>query len=210
MFLLLVGSYFCWYYLFWLPLAPLHGIFFAHIRKESVAFIFDQNLNFILKSEKKAKLIFDETVEEAKKAQKKWSHAPSGIVGRVSADLLFDADRWTEVDSPTRQEIDKAVVLWNETNPEDEIHTLIRFGELLQDGKIQCPVDKVYVVPWLRVRSAMIPKTIGAFAGYCRQLQELLNQEVTTNLNNYGIIVLICCMLICGGMFAFKALKLGV
>ena len=209
MFLMLVGSYFGWYFLFWEKLRPLWGLFHAHMRKESAAFTFDKNLNFVLKSEKKAKLIFDETVGEAKKAQKVWDHSPSGMIGRVQTDLIFDEGEWTDVSSPNRQEIDKAVVMWNETNPEDEIHTLIMFGHLLQTGKIQCPIDKDIVIPWLRIRAAMTPKSIGNFAGYIRQLSETIGVESVQNLNNYGILILVACGLISVSMFAFKALKLG-
>ena len=108
-----VGSYVGWHFLFWEPIFPLHGIFYAHIRKEQAAFVFDTNLNFVLKSEKKAKLIFNETAVQAKKAQKVWDYSPSGMIGRVTTDIIFDNDRWTELDSPARQEIDKTVTICN-------------------------------------------------------------------------------------------------
>ena len=205
----LVGSYFAWYFLFWLPLQPFWGLFHARMRKESAAFTFDKNLDFVLKSEKKAKLIFDETVIEAKKVQKVWDHSPSGIMGVTSVDLIFDAyGEWVDINSPVRQEIDKSVVLWNETNPEDEIHTLLLFSRLLHEGKIQCPVDKDVIIPWLRIRAAMTPKSIGNFAGYIRQLSETIGVESVQNLNNYGILILVACGGVCCLMFASKWLKL--
>jgi hypothetical protein len=204
-----VGSYVGWHVLFWSPLKPLWGLFYAAIRHEQVAFTFDSNLNFVLKSEKKAKLIFNETPEQAKKAQKVWDYSPSGMIGKTTADLILDADRWTELDSPARQEIDKAVTIWNEAHPgTDEIHTLLRFGALLQAGMITCPIDSTITVPWLRIRSAFSPKSMGAFAGYTRQLAKLSEQTKQEDLNKYGIYILVFSLLICIMMIGVKVLKL--
>lgn len=204
-----VGSYVGWYVLFWSPLKPLWGLFYAAIRHEQVAFTFDSNLNFVLKSEKKAKLIFNETPEQAKKAQKVWDYSPSGMIGKTTADLILDADRWTELDSPARQEIDKAVTIWNEAHPgTDEIHTLLRFGALLQSGMITCPIDSTITVPWLRIRSAFAPKSMGAFGGYCRQIAKLSESKKQEDINQYAIWILVFSGAICLMLIAVKALHL--
>jgi len=204
-----VGSYVGWYFLFWQPISPLHGIFYAHIRKEQACFVFDNNLNFVLKSEKKGKLIFNETAAAAKKAQKVWDYSPSGMIGKVTTDLIFDGDRWTELDSPARQEIDKTVTVWNEAHPgTDEIHTLLRFGALLQSGMITCPIDSTVTVPWLRIRSAFAPKSMGAFAGYTRQIAKLSESKKQEDINHHAIWILVFCGAICLMMIAVKALHI--
>ena len=210
LFIGVVASYAAWYVLFWQPLKPLHGHFFAHVRKEFNAFVFNFYLKFVLKSEKEAKLLYNETIKEARLAQPDWEESPSGRMGRVQTDLIFDAHRWTEIGSPARNEIDKVVEVWNEAEKgKDEIHTLIKFSRYLQEGKIACPIDKTITVPWLRIRAAIFtPKTTGKWQGYIGQLAERLKKDQKSEFMMYGIYVLIFCALICVMMIGTKALHL--
>lgn len=205
-----IASFAAWYILFWLPLKPLHGHFTAHVRREFNAFVFNYYLKFILKSEKEAKLLYDETIREARLAQVDWEESPSGRMGRVQTDLIFDANRWTEIGSPARNEIDKVVQVWNEQQTgKDEIHTLLKFSKYLQEGKITCPIDKTVTVPWLRMRAAIFtPKTTGKWQGYIGQLAELLKKSDKTDFTMYGVYILIFCGLICGMMIVTRAMHL--
>ena len=213
MFIITVTTYAVWWFFFWMPLTPLHGHFKAHISKINSAFVFDEHLNFDLRSEKRAKLIFDETVKEAKEAQRDWHVAPSGLIGKVLTDLIFDGGRWTDLTSPERDEIERIADLWNETNPSDEIHTLMKFRRYLEQGKFAAMgvkeiVQPTYNVSWLRIDKA-IPKDHiqPMWDGYLRQLSERMNKDDSGNMSIYAYLVLGISALICIGMLAIKFLK---
>jgi hypothetical protein len=214
--LLLFAVFSCvlWYVLFWMPLKPLHGLFEAYMKKQFVAFVFDYNLKFILKSERNAKLLYDESIGAAKKAQPDWDDAPSGRIGKVQTDLIFDGDRWTEIGSPARKEIDACVQVWNEAQEyktereKDEIHTLIKFARYLHEGKVACNIRKEIIVPWIRIKSSLVTKSRGQWAGYIRQLANDMQAVDKSDYTMFGVYILVFCGFICIALILTKVLHL--
>ncbi len=204
------GSYAVWYFFFWMPLTPLHGHFKAHLYKIGSAFLFNENLHFLLKSEKKAKLIFDETIAEAKEAQRDWDYAPSGLIGKVLTDLIFDGARWTDPTSREREEIERIAMLWNDMNESDQVHTLGKFQRYLAEGKFAGMgvaefLKPTYTVSWLRIDKAIPRDHIQPmWDGYLRQAAEREADEADGSMTNYAYIILIMSALICIGMLAYK------
>ena len=199
------------YVFFWAPLKPLHGLFTSYQRKENAAFTFDENLNFVLKSEKKAKLLYDETIAEAKKAQPDWEQSAAGLIGRVSTELIFDPYGWTDVTSEARKEIDNTVEIWNasHTDGKDTIHTLLKFSRLLHEGAITAPIDKNFRVSWLRIYSAFPQLRLkSAWAGYLRQLAQQLLDDKKKDFTNMGIYLLLFCGIVDTMLIATGALGL--
>lgn len=207
LFLLGAGSYALWYFFFWVPLTPLHGHFTAHISKTNSAFVFDENLNFVLRSEKKSKLIFNETVAEAKEREGGWEVAPSGLIGRVVNDLIFDGGRWTDLNSPVRAEIERVAAEYNELNPDDEIHTLAKFHKRLCENKLgACPnIPRKYRVQWKRTDFAIPPDHVQTqWDGYLGQLARKMNSETVADMTMYAYLILGISGVICIGMLAIE------
>ncbi len=199
------------YVFFWAPLKPLHGLFTSYQRKENAAFTFDEHLNFVLKSEKKAKLIYNETIAEAKKAQPDWETSPSGLIGRVSTELIFDPFGWTDVTSEARKAIDNSVEIYNEAHQDgkDSIHTLLKFSRLLHDGAVSVPIEKNFRVSWLRIYSAFPQLRLkSAWAGYLRQLAQQLLDDKKSDFSNMGLWLLAFCALVDVMLMATGALGL--
>lgn len=136
LFLVSVTTYCLWLFFFWLPLKPVHGHFISHISHINSALVFDDTLKFDMRSEKKAKLIFDESIAASREQQRDWDYAPSGLIGRVQNDLIFDGGKWTDLKSPVRAEIERIAETHNEGNPNDEIHTLDKFYRYAIAGKL--------------------------------------------------------------------------
>jgi len=210
LFLLGVGTYAVWYFFFWVPLTPVHGHFTAHVSKINSALTFDENLNFVMRSEKKSKLIFDEKVSEARERQKDWEVAPSGLIGRVLNDLIFDGGKWTDLNSPVRAEIERIAAGYNELNPDDEIHTLEKFYRRLCEEKLgPCPtIKRTYKVDWKRIDFAIPPDHVQTqWDGYLGQLARKMNEDVATDMSMYAYLILGISGLICLGMLVIKFLK---
>lgn len=220
MFLVAATTYCLWLFFFWLPLKPVHGHFIAHISKINSALVFDDTLKFDMRSEKKAKLIYDESVADARSQQKDWDYAPSGLIGRVQNDLIFDGGKWTDLKSPIRAEIERLAGIYNEGNPQDEIHTLDKFYRCAIDGKLGgITVDNTgrkflgiipltYRVEWKRIDFAIPPNHVQTqWDGYLRQLAKTLNEDTNSDLSMYGYIILGMAALIDIGMLAIKFMK---
>lgn len=206
-FLIAVFSYAIWYFFFWIPLAPLHGHFKAHVSKTNSAFVFDQNNNFKMVSEKKAKLIYDIKTVEAKKLQKDWDVAPSGLIGRVLTDLIFDGGGWTNLESAVRSEIERLASVYNEMNPDDMVMTLSKFYRKASEGALgECKNIKLtYLVSWLRIDSAF-PKDHNQpqWGGYLDQLAIKLENAQKEDMNTYCYLILALSAVVCIGMLGIK------
>jgi hypothetical protein len=210
LFIMAVGTYVVWYFFFWAPLKPVHGHFVSHINGSNSALAFNEHLNFVMKSEKKAKLIFDETVKEAKEGEKDWEVAPSGLIGRVLNDLIFDGGNWTDVNSSVREHIERYAAIYNETNPDDEIHTLGKFYKCLCENKMgPCPeVKRNFRVDWKRIDFAIPPDHVQTqWDGYLGQLAKRMNEIENADVSMYGYIILGLSAMICIGMLVIKFIK---
>jgi hypothetical protein len=89
----------------------------------------------------------------AKKLQGgEWDRSPSVNCGGVDVDIVIDTDNWTIRSSPQHRAIERCASLWNETNPDDQIHSYSKFQRKLLEGKIECPeVKKETWVDWTRI-----------------------------------------------------------
>ena len=160
--IILAASEAIWQFFFWLPLKPVQGHFTAHTRKNNSAFVFNENLIFNMVSEKFAKLIFDMKVSEAKELQKDWDFAPSGLIGRVLSDLVFDGGGWTNLKSPVRADIENVAAMYNDMNPDDQVMTLGKFHRHLTAGKFNGiqgveNIKPTMTVDWVRIDMAIPP-----------------------------------------------------
>lgn len=210
LFIVCVGSYAIWWFFFWMPLSAVQGHFKAHISKINSALTFDEHLNFVMRSEKKAKLIFQTTVKEAREIQKDWDVAPSGLIGRVLNDLIFDGGQWLKLDSPVRAEIERVAAVHNDANPDNPVMELGKFYKELVKGTFGAceTIPRYYKVDWKRIDFAIPSDHIQPmWDGYLRQLARKLNTEDNADLTNYGYLILGISALICVGMLAIRYLK---
>jgi len=220
LFLICVGSYAIWFFFFWLPLKPVRGHFISHWNKTNSALTFDEHLNFVMRSEKKSKLIFDMPVKEAKTIQKFWKVSPSGLIGRVLCDLIFDGGKWLDMESPVRAEIERLAEIYNEGNHDDQIMTLGKFHQRAMEGKLggltqvngvtylNNTIPLTYIVPWKRIDFA-IPSDHDPvqWDGYLGQLAQKKAAEQSGSTNTICYIILGGTILIAIGMVATKFLN---
>jgi len=76
-------------------------------------------------------------VEIAKQMQAgEWEESPSVSIGGSDTDIILDADRWTVRGSPQNKAIVAYCEAWNDTYPEDQIHSFMKFQKYLLNGKI--------------------------------------------------------------------------
>ena len=200
-------AYFCawayWAHLQWDLMAPFHGLWIALQGHSEVIFKTDLNLNFILKSERGASLVFDHTrydslvehkfkiltsisrklrpvdqsVDFANFLQGSWESKPIVNVGSVPASVLLDANGWTKDVSPERTAIAEECDKFNDLNQNDQIHSLAKAWDYMDKGILDTPKNvKLYVtIPWVRVDNAY-PKERNAssWGGFVRQLAEVI------------------------------------
>lgn len=212
LFILTAASIAIWYFFFWMPLGPVQGHFTSHISKSNSALTFNENLIFLMQSEKKAKLIFDVSIKEAKELQKDWDYAPSGLIGKVLCDLVFATNDWTRIGSPTRIAIEQVAGKYNELNENDQVMTLGKFHHHLVAGKFNgiAGVEQInpnYKVSWRRIDFAIPEDHIQPmWDGYLRQLAKVLNDEQAGPSATFGYIILGGGILISLGMIAVRFL----
>ena len=225
-----------WAHLRWDMMAPFHGLYVAMMGHSDVIFKTDLMLNFILKSEAGACLVFekdrynalvehkykwltniskklrpvDQSTDFAKFLQGSWETKPVVNIGSIPASILIDANGWTKDVSPERAEIAKECDLWNEMNPNDQIHSLAKAWQYMNEGKIIKPPNvKLYVdVPWVRIDNAYSSsRNPASWGGFLRQLAENLARQAAKgglNMTWAGIIVFVSCLAISAGMFVMK------
>jgi len=187
----LVFSNAFWYFMFWSPLKPLHGLWKATWNRIDAVLLSDEDMNLKLVSEARGKLIFNEAIEEAKKAEKDWRNVTSGQIGIVGTDIILDLDKWTTPDTNTRYLIEEAVDEWNINNPDDQIHSFSKFMEYCEKGKISVEFPTMVYIDWIRLEAAF-PKNRNkaAYAGYIRQLAEKLDKEERSKLTDVSLYII--------------------
>lgn len=198
--IIFILSYVLWVKMKWGLMTPFHGLWVAMNGNSDVVFKTDLNLNFVLKSEYGARVIFDReryisiaidnslrsrirkrfrpgdpSVSVAKLLQGGWDSTPIVNIGSVPASILLDANGWTKEDSQERIAIAKECDFWNETNPEDQVHELQKAWKYMKEGKIVTPkgVNLYVTIPWIRVDNAY-PKSrnSASWGGFIRQIAE--------------------------------------
>ena len=193
-----------WAHFKWDMMAPFHGLGVAMSGHSDVVFKCDLNLNFILKSEAGACLVFekeryneiaadttklwnrirmkirpvDQSVSIAKFLQGSWETNPMVNIGSIPTSILLDANGWTKDVSPERTAIAAECDLYNDTNTNgDQIHSLAKAWKYMDSGRIPTPPNvKLYTVaPWIRIdNSYSSSRNSAAWGGFVRQLAETL------------------------------------
>ena len=192
-----------WAHLRWDMMAPFHGLYVAMTSHSDVIFKTDLNLNFILKSEAGACLVFekdrynvlvehkykfltgiskrlkpvDQSTDFAKFLQGSWETKPVVNIGSIPASILLDANGWTKDVSPERAAIAKECDIHNDMSPDDQVHSLAKAWQYMSEEKIPVPKNvKLYVnVPWVRIDNAYSSsRNPAAWGGFLRQMAENL------------------------------------
>lgn len=205
--ILLIFSNAYWYFMFWSPLKPLHGLWRATWDKIDLAIVSDVNLNLKLVSERFSKVIFNEPITEAKLSEVDWKEITSGQIGVVGTDIIVDIGKWTGNNNEDRYIIEEAVDKWNIDNPNDQIHSFFKFMKYVDEGMIKVDIKTTYLVDWVRIESAF-PKMRkkAAYAGYVRQLAEKFDKDDKTKFDTMAIYLLIGSCVISALMIAGKFL----
>jgi len=225
-----------WAHLRWDMMAPFHGLYVAMMGHSDVIFKTDLDLSFILKSESGACLVFekdrynnlvehkykfltniskklkpvDQSTDFAKYLQGSWETKKVVNIGSIAASILLDAFGWTKEVSPERAAIAKECDFWNETNPNDQIHSLGKAWQYMDKGKIITPpnVKLHVVVPWVRIDNAYSSsRNSAAWGGFLRQLAENIARgdfNKGMSMTTAGVIVFIACLSISALMFVMK------
>lgn len=195
--LMLVFSNAFWWFMFWSPIRPLHGLWRAAWGGTDAALLSDKDINLKLVSERGSKVIFDETIEDAKKNEKDWKNVTSGSFGVVGTDIILDLGKWTTPNTNERYMIEEAADQWNMEHPDDQIHSFYKFMTYIQEGKLEVATPTYMVVDWIRIESAF-PKNrnTSGYAGYIRQLAEKLDKEEKKPFTDAAIYILIGSVLI--------------
>ena len=209
---IIVVANFLWWWFFWVPLEPLHGHYFAYRKGVNSALVFDDNINLKLVTEGQAKLIFNESVEDAKELQKDWDEYPAGHIGTVHTDLIFDAKHWSSPKSRHTENIESMAEEWNVHHEDDQIRTYGKLIDYIRAGKITSPPGFEYeiVVPWNRIKAQYPEVRKPAMKdGYVRQFankMELVDKkQLSTNI---PLLVLIFGGFIVAMMWAARFLHL--
>jgi len=197
-----------WAHLRWDMMAPFHGLYVAMTSHSDVIFKTDINLNFVLKSESGACLVFekdrynalvehkykfltsiskklkpvDQSTDFAKFLQGSWETKPVVNIGSIPSSILLDANGWTKDVSPERAAIAKECDIWNEINSDDQIHSLAKAWQYMSEEKIPTPINvKLYVdVPWVRIDNAYSSsRNPASWGGFVRQLADILSREAS-------------------------------
>jgi hypothetical protein len=210
---LAIVAWVIWYYGQWKPFAPLHGLYYAYKAASNVAFIFDQNLIGEMVAEKDAKCIFDYSKYDFDLSALnyirsklfyyptvfldvqggEWERSPSAVCGGVPLDIIIDADNWTLRNSPQHKAIERCALVWNEMNPDDQIHSYSKFQKKLIAGEIECPeVKKEVAVSWTRI-DAGFPMDLeeSDWAGKRRQMAEQEYNQDQISKNKMALYILI-------------------
>jgi len=228
-------AYIFWVKMKWGMMTPFHGLWIAMNAGDEVVFKTDLHLNFVLKSEYGARVIFDReryesiavdnslrnrirkkfragdpAVSIAKLLQGSWDSAPVVNIASVPASILLDANGWTKDDSQEHTAIAKECDIWNDMNPEDQVHSLSKAWRYMNEGKIPTPIGvKLHVViPWIRVDNAY-PKSRNAasWGGFIRQIAEnIQNGSYKTGFSMTwaGVAVFLVAIGISAMMFVMK------
>lgn len=133
-------------------------------------------------------------------------------IGSVPASILLDANGWTKEDSQECKAIAKECDIWNEMNPNDQIHELSKAWRYMNEGKIMTPpgVNLYTLVKWVRVDNAY-PKSrnSASWGGFIRQIAENIqngNYKSGLSMTWAGGAVFLVAVVISAMMFVMKFL----
>ena len=126
-------------------------------------------------------------VEIAKKLQNnEWDDSPSVTSGGILIDMILDADSWSVKGSKQHKIIERTAELWNETNPDDQIHSYVKLQRYFNLNIIPIPdgISHRNIVSWSRMDSGCPTNIFGASQAGAKR-QEAKNAEDEGN-NPFG------------------------
>ena len=233
--IIFVLAYVFWVKMKWGMMTPFHGLWIAMNARDEVVFKTDLHLNFVLKSEYGARVIFDReryesiavdntlrnrirkkfrpgdpAVSIAKMLQGSWESAPVVNIASVPASILLDANGWTKDDSREHADIAKECDIWNDMNPDDQIHGLGKAWKYMNEGKIPTPegVNLYTTISWVRIDNAY-PKSrnSASWGGFIRQIAENIQRGAYKegfSMTWAGVVVFLVSIGISAMMFVMK------
>lgn len=206
---LIIGAMF--YFLFWWPLTPYHGIFWAHIRKWGASSVFDENMHFDWITERSSKVIFNESFKDAQEAEEDKTESPTATIGRVRVDFIFDPDKWTYPNSYQHKIIEEVAEKYSIIHPEDQIRTLAKFWRRWDEERFDAyaaelkPLKKYYMVSWGRIKMMYRDREESGSFGFIMALAQTIEDIQDNGSNQYWWAVLgffaAICLAIIGGHY---------
>jgi hypothetical protein len=134
--------------------------------------------------------------------------------GGIEVDLIFDFDQWIydNPPSPQRLEMIRVTDMWNESNPQDEIYTVMKFQTYLIEGKFDGMYNpdilkKTVRIPWARIKAAF-PTKGATTPGYERQRAKEMEDEQDGDLRGYTLPVIGVTVLLILMLFGMRAIHL--
>jgi hypothetical protein len=187
-----------WYFFVWWKLSPYHGVLWATIKKTGASFVFNENMDFDLITDRSSKTIFNETFKEAQEAENDHTKMPAATIGKVHMDFIFDPEKWTYPDSYNHKLIEIMAEKHNLANPTDQVRTLVKFARYLHEGRFDGDVykeelshlNRTYHVPWARIQMMYKNREESDSAGFVLTLANLIRDIEQETFNHYGIYIL--------------------
>ena len=188
-----------WYFFVWLKLTPYHGVLWATIKKTGASFVFNENMDFDLITDRSSKVIFNETFKEAQEAENDRTKMPAATIGKVHTDFIFDPDKSTYPDSYSHKLIEVIAEKHNLANPTDQVRTLVKFWRYLSDGRFDGDtyaeemrhLKRTYTVPWSRIQMMYKDREESDSAGFVLTLASIIHDIEQATYNHYGIYILV-------------------
>jgi len=121
-----------------------------------------------------------------------WERSPSVTCGGIDVDIIVDCDNWTIRSTPQHRAIEKCARFWNDTNPDDQIHSYQKFQKYLLAGKINCEGIKYTTnVSWTRIDIGFpLDLEESDWAGKRRAMAEEQYDGETISKNRLGMYIL--------------------
>ena len=187
-----------WYFFFWFPLTPYHGVLRATIMKLGMSFVFDDNMVMDLITDRSSKVIFAETFKEAQEAENDNTKTPTATIGKVHTDFIFDPDKWTYPNSYQHKIIEDVAEKWNTIYPDDQVRTLYKFSRYLSEGRFDADyaeelrhLKRSYLVPWARIRMMYKDREESGYFGFIMSLANTIRDIEQGNYNQYALWILL-------------------
>ena len=218
---------FLFWFLMWWPNEPYQGYLWTAIGFKyspvkgvipwaqykgiaGMSFVFNENMHFDFITDRDSKVIFNQTFKEAQKDEGSNEEYPAATIGKVvSADFIFDPDKWTYPDSPQHGIIMDAVENYESIHEDDSIRTLPKFAQYLKntyyptdDNAPRFKLEDVkglkheYIVPWARIRMLYRMRNEGETFGFVGSLAKLISDIEKQNYTNIALVVFGSCILI--------------
>jgi hypothetical protein len=188
-----------WFFFVWMKLAPYHGVLWAIWNKTGASFVFNENMDFDLITDRSSKVIFNETFKEAQEAENDHTKMPVATLGIVHTDFIFDPDKSTYPDSYTHKIIEIVAEKHNLANPTDQVRTLVKFWRYVNEGRFDGDeyveemkhLKRTYEVPWSRILMMYKERDESDTTGFVQTLASIIKNIEQATYNQYSIYILI-------------------